>query len=531
MNCTYWPIGSTILSDDRRLGRGAATAASLTAGQPSADHQRRASGAESVASLRSVTCRLGRALAVRNVSLEVFPGESVAVLGPNGSGKTTLLKTMAGLIAPTAGTVVVGGTKIGRSHVAARGIVGYAGHHPHHYNDLTVSENLAFVGDIFLVDDPIPRIERLTLDLGIGSYRESRARELSRGLQQRLALAIALLPSPRLLLLDEPEAALDAATREKLKWIFDTYAGDAGIIFATHDLAGASELADRAVVLNRGVLAGEFTVQQDDPDALPGHVAAALDSPTRIRPSAAIGTENRSNGRAPATAVWSARRVDTLKQMAVVFRNDIRLELRTREFIPALTVLSLLMVIAFSLAFVVPAEDVPAVAAGVFWASLIFGTLVGGSRSFRAERDEGTMEALVLSPVLRAAIYLAKASVNFIFLTVVGLLTLVSVAVLFDVGLIRWEMFGLLLLGAAAFSSTGSLYGAVTTNMRARELLIPVLLLPVALPILIAGVAATLAILDATSNASQLPWFGLLAGFCAIFASMGAILFDYVLGE
>ena len=137
----------------------------------------------------------------------------------------------------------------------------------------------------------------------------------------------------------------------------------------------------------------------------------------------------------------------------------------------------------------------------------------------------------MLAPVLRAAVYLAKAGVNFAFLSVVGLLTLVSVAILFDVELIRWELVGLLALGAAALSSVGSLYGAVTANVRARELLIPVLLLPVALPILIAGVAATLSILDVTSTASQFPWLGLLAGFLAIMASLGAILFDYVLGE
>jgi heme exporter protein CcmB len=332
-------------------------------------------------------------------------------------------------------------------------------------------------------------------------------------------------------LLDEPEAALDAATRDKLEWIFETHAGDSGIIFATHDLASATELAERALVLNRGSLVGEFAVRPNDADGLQERVATALNASTRIGPGTGMRIENRSNGQVTNAGVRIGRRVDTLRQMAAVFRKDVRLELRTREVIPALTVLSLLIVIAFSLAFVVPADDVPAVAAGVLWASLVFGTLVGGLRSFQAERDEGTMEALVLSPVLRAGIYLAKTGVNFVFLTVVGLLTMVGVAVLFDVGLIRWEMVGLLLLGAAAFSSTGSLYGAVTASIRARELLIPILLLPVALPVLIAGVAATLAILDVTSDASQFPWVGLLAGFCAIFASVGAILFDHVLGE
>ena len=409
--------------------------------------------------------------------------------------------------------------------------VGYAGHRPHHYADLTVRENLSMVAETFLVDDSVSRIDRLTRDLGIEFHRDLRAGTLSRGQQQRLALAIALLPGPRLLLLDEPEAALDAATRSRLGWIFETHARDAGIIFATHDLVSASELAQRALVLNRGSLVGEFPLEAGDADGLRENVAAALRAPRAVRAGTGSRTETRSSGQIANTGIRAVGRAGTLRQMIALISKDIRLEWRTREIVPALAVLSLLMVIAFSLAFVAPAEDVPAVAAGVLWASLIFGTLVGGLRGFSAERDQGTIEALVLAPVLRAAIYLAKAGVNFAFLTLVGLLTLVSVAVLFDVGLIRWEMLGLLVLGAAALSSAGSLYGAVTANVRARELLIPVLLLPVALPILIAGVAATLSVLDVTSNASQFPWVGLLAGFLAIMASLGTILFDYVLGE
>ncbi len=387
------------------------------------------------------------------------------------------------------------------------------------------------VARTFLVDDPVSRIDRLTRDLDIESYRDLRAGALSRGQQQRLALAIALLPGPRLLLLDEPEAALDAATRGKLGWIFETHARDAGIIFATHDLASASDLAQRALVLNRGSMVGEFALEAGGADGLRENVVAALRASRAVRPGTGGRTAPRSNEQIANAGIRAVGRADTLRQMGALMSKDVRLEWRTREIVPALAVLSLLMVIAFSLAFVAPAEDVPAVAAGVLWASLIFGTLIGGLRSFSAERDQGTIEALVLTPVLRAAIYLAKAGVNFAFLTLVGLLTLVSVAVLFDVELIRWEMLGLLALGAAALSSVGSLYGAVAANVRARELLIPVLLLPVALPILIAGVAATLSVLDVTSNASQFPWVGLLSGFLAILASLGAILFDHVLGE
>ena len=488
-------------------------------------------GSEPVASAQSVTCRLGRTFALRDVSLEVLRGERLALLGPNGSGKTTLLKVLAGLLAPTAGKVAVCGLDTGRGRVAFRRGIGYAGHRPHHYPDLTVRENLTMVSRFFLVDNHVSRMDRLTRDLGIESHLDLRAGALSRGQQQRLALAIALLPEPRLLLLDEPEAALDAATRSRLGWIFETHARDSGIIFATHDLASASELARRALVLRRGGLVGELPFQAGGTDELRERVAEALRAPRAVSSGTISRNQTRSNRQIAYSKIRAAGRAGTLKQMIALMGKDVRLEWRTREIVPALAVLSLLMVLAFSLAFVAPAEDVPAVAAGVLWASLIFATLAGGLRSFSAERDQGTIEAIVLAPVLRSAIYLAKAAVNFAFLTVVGLLTLVSVAVLFDVELIRWEMIGLLALGAGSLSSVGSLYGAVTANVRARELLIPVLLLPVALPILIAGVAATLSVLDVTSNASQFPWIGLLAGFLAIMASLGAILFDHVLGD
>ena len=486
---------------------------------------------EPAASAQSVTCRLGRAFALRDVSFEVFAGERLALLGPNGSGKTTLLKLLAGLLTPTVGTVVVCGLDTGRSQIAFRRGVGYAGHRPHHYADLTVTENLAIVARTFLVDDPVSRIDRLTSDLGIESHRHLRAGTLSRGQQQRLALAIALLPRPRLLLLDEPEAALDAATRSRLGWILEAHARDAGIIVATHDLTSESELAQRALILNRGSLVGEFALEAGGADGLRENVAAALRAPRAGRPRPGSRTEPRADGQIANAGIRAVGRAGNLRQMGALMSKDLRLEWRTREIVPALAVLSVLMVIAFSLAFVAPAEDVPAVAAGVLWASLIFATLIGGPRSFSAERDQGTIEALVLAPIPRAAIYLAKATANFAFLTLVGLLTLVSVTVLFNVELIKWEMLGLLILGAAALSSVGSLYGAVTANVRARELLIPVLLLPVALPVLIAGVAATLSVLDVTSDASQFPWVGLLAGFLAILASLGAILFDHVLGE
>ena len=483
------------------------------------------------ASARSLTCRLGETLAIRELTFDIDPGERIALLGANGSGKTTLLRALAGLLSPTVGSTFVCGSRMSRAEVATRRMVGYSGHNPHQYDDLTVRENLALVAATFVVDDASDRIDHLTHDLALDEYGRRRARELSRGLQQRLALAIALLPNPRLLLLDEPEAALDGATRARLGEIIDAHAGSAGFLFATHDLDRAAALAKRALVLDRGALVGDFEVCRGDGRKLLEDVAGAVEGRSRLaaRPRNTFDYSADLDGTGQGTSGLSLG--DSARQLAAIVGKDLRLEWRTREVVPALSLLSVLMVVAFSLAFVVPAEDVPAVAAGVLWASLAFATVVGGMRVFAAERDQGTMEALILAPISRAGLYLAKASVNFLFLAAVGLFSMVSVTILFDVALLRWDVAGLLILGSAAFASVGSLYGAVAANVRARELLIPVLLLPVSLPVLIGGVAATLGSLGVTSTASQFPWAGLLAAFCAIFAGLAAMLFEHILGD
>jgi len=151
---------------------------------------------------------------------------------------------------------------------------------------------------------------------------------------------------------------------------------------------------------------------------------------------------------------------------------------------------------------------------------------VGVQRTFASEHDRGTAEVLLLAPVPRAGIFLAKGLVNFALLSAVGIVAGTGAGLLFNVPLLRWEMPALVLLGAAGLSATGSLYGAAVTNVRARELLVPVLLVPVSLPVLIAGVSATLVSMGAAD--SRFPWMGLLAAFCVIFVGVGVLLFEYV---
>ena len=299
------------------------------------------------ASARSLTCRLGGTLAIRELTFDIDPGERIALLGANGSGKTTLLRALAGLLSPTVGSTFVCGSRMSRAEVATRRMVGYSGHNPHQYDDLTVRENLALVAATFVVDDASDRIDHLTHDLALDEYGRRRARELSRGLQQRLALAIALLPNPRLLLLDEPEAALDGATRARLGEIIDAHAGSAGFLFATHDLDRAAALAKRALVLDRGALVGDFEVCRGDGRKLLEDVAGAVEGRSRLaaRPRNTFDYSADLDGTGQGTSGLSLG--DSARQLAAIVGKDLRLEWRTREVVPALSLLSVLMVVAF----------------------------------------------------------------------------------------------------------------------------------------------------------------------------------------
>ena len=147
-----------------------------------------------------------------------MPGEAVVVAGPNGAGKTTLLRLLAGLMRPEAGEVRVLGRPVRGDGEAARRAIGFVSHQSLLYDDLTLAQNLTFTARLYGLPEPGrrraggPRAPR-----GSPPARTTRPRRLSRGLTQRAAIARALLHQPRVLLLDEPFTALDAAAAERLR--------------------------------------------------------------------------------------------------------------------------------------------------------------------------------------------------------------------------------------------------------------------------------------------------------------------------
>jgi heme exporter protein A len=194
----------------------------------------------------------GRRAVVADLSFTVARGGFLALFGRNGAGKTTTLRLLATLLRPSAGSVTVAGHDARRDPAAVRRAVGLISHEPLLYRDLTARENLRFYADMYGVADPAARVDELLERLELGHRRGDPVATLSRGMRQRLAIARALLHRPRVLLLDEPDAGLDARAVELLDRLLAEIRGEHTFVLSTHDLRRGLELADQVVVLDGG---------------------------------------------------------------------------------------------------------------------------------------------------------------------------------------------------------------------------------------------------------------------------------------
>lgn len=188
------------------------------------------------------------------LDLQLAPGRCLALLGQNGAGKTTLLRTLAGLLRPDGGTAQIFGCDLpGDSSLRRR--IGMVGHEGALYGDLSARENLLFFTKLYGHNDP-DAVDHWLSAVGLTDAAERRTGDFSRGMMQRLALARALLHRPDLLLLDEPFTGLDRqGTRLAADLLKQQREAGTTIVWTTHDVAMAAELADDTVVLARGRIA------------------------------------------------------------------------------------------------------------------------------------------------------------------------------------------------------------------------------------------------------------------------------------
>ena len=223
--------------------------------------------AEAAIELERLERRYGERVALSGVSARLELGQTLAVLGANGAGKTTLLRVLATLLRPHAGSCRVLGHELPGGAARVRGRVGYLGHDPLLYRDLTGRENLRYHARLHGLSGE--RVDERLAAVGIERRGDEPVRELSKGMVQRLAVARATLHDPELLLLDEPRANLDPGAAEQLEPLIGRSSGRTRVL-VTHDVEGGLAEADMALGLRGAAQAFALPAGQVDPSRARG---------------------------------------------------------------------------------------------------------------------------------------------------------------------------------------------------------------------------------------------------------------------
>ncbi len=222
-----------------------------------------------------------------------------------------------------------------------------------------------------------------------------------------------------------------------------------------------------------------------------------------------------------------------LRKILAIVWKDIVAELRTKEMFSAMFVFAVLVIVVFNFAFDlrVSGERVREVAPGALWVAFAFAGILGLNRAFASEKDGGCVEGLLLAPVDHTAIYFGKMLSTLLFMLVVEALMLPVFTAFFGVNLFDLRLVLIVLLGTVGFAGVGTILSAMTAQTRAREVLLPILLLPVVSPVLIAAVKATGGILDGLAMSEIARWWQLLLAFDLLFPAVAFMTFDFIVKE
>jgi heme exporter protein A len=212
-----------------------------------------------VIQIQGLVKSFGHTYALRDVDLKVAQGQFLTIVGPNGAGKTTLLRILATLLKPTSGLVNIDGLDMASRSGEIRSRIGFVSHQSLTYDKLTVEENLKFYGRLYDVVGLEERVDSLIHLVGLHARRRDPARTLSRGMQQRLSIARAIIHQPSLLLLDEPYTGLDQQAAEMLRTLLQTVNEESKtVVMTSHNLQRAVELCDTVAILTSGRIVCEM---------------------------------------------------------------------------------------------------------------------------------------------------------------------------------------------------------------------------------------------------------------------------------
>jgi heme exporter protein B len=216
------------------------------------------------------------------------------------------------------------------------------------------------------------------------------------------------------------------------------------------------------------------------------------------------------------------------RTLFAILRKDLRAELRSREIVNAMGLFALLSVMVFSFALELNRETRIEVVGGILWVTLVFASILGLNRSLAGELDQGGLDAMLMAPVDRSAIFVGKLMGNFLFVFIIGLILLPLMSVLYNVSLVKVEMLATVILGTLGFAAIGTLLATMTVQTRSRETLLPLVMMPTALPILLLTVRASREIVQDDITAAAILT---LLFVDVMYLVLCTFLYDYVIEE
>ena len=207
--------------------------------------------------VKNLSKNYGKQSAVQDLNFRLEEGQIVGFLGPNGAGKSTTLKMMMGLIRPSDGSILIDGKDPQKQEIALKKQIGYLAENNPLYPDMYVREFLAFIGNIHQLKNLDHRIQEVIEWVGLQKEAHKKIQELSKGYQQRVGIAMAILHDPKVLILDEPTSGLDPNQRAEIRDLIKSLQNNRIILFSSHILSEVEAICDRVLLLHQGKLVSD----------------------------------------------------------------------------------------------------------------------------------------------------------------------------------------------------------------------------------------------------------------------------------
>jgi heme exporter protein CcmB len=498
----------------------------------------------------------GRRRVLADVSFRSIAGSITAVLGPNGAGKTTLLALAATRVRPSRGTVRFGSySPWTRVHPppdtmqVLRSRIGWLGHDPGLYPELTARENLAFFARLHGVEGEAA-VDRGLASAGLSDRADEPISRFSRGMRQRIGLERVLLHRPRFVLLDEPFTGLDEASSEALVGrLLELRSEGCLVLLSTHDLGMVESSLDAALVLRAGRVAGWIEGSVDRRADMRRLMRGEMTTPAAqmTRSSAPLELTSPDGGTAVVAAAREAPRTTThdpiaptipvpfLSAVAAIVRKDLAVEFRSRELFLTTLFFAVTCVLVFAFAFVRQGRALIDAAAGILWIAVAFSGTLALGRTFDREQANQTLPALLQAPIDRPAVYVGKLAGLLALLIVLESALVPLIALLFQMPLGSSRVLYLVLLllaGTIGLLAVGTMFSAMLVRTKSRDVLLPVLLYPMTLPVMLAGVRGTASLAQAVPDMpSARAWLSMLVFFDAVFVTLALWTFEAVMTD